>query len=79
MPTEAKKRVTGDGHASKELVARCLSSLLGLQGVGRLPHDATDGLALAYAFALGIRSTLRLNAGAEFTLRTNSRKPERLP
>lgn len=62
MPTEAKRRVTGDGHASKELVARCLKSLLGLQGVERLPHDATDGLALAYALGLEIRSSLRLKS-----------------
>ena len=67
MPTEAKRRVTGDGHASKELVARCLRSLLGLQSVGRLPHDATDGLALAYALGLGIRGSLRLKSSRRGT------------
>ncbi len=60
MPTEAKRRVTGDGHATKEMVARCLRALLGLSDRIKAPHDATDGLGLAYALALEMRSTLRL-------------------
>jgi crossover junction endodeoxyribonuclease RuvC len=59
MPTEAKRRITGMGHASKEQVAKMILSLLGLTQLKDLPHDATDGLALAYAFALDLQKDLK--------------------
>lgn len=48
--TSAKKIITGNGYSAKEKVAGALGSLLQVE-FGRLPFDATDALALAYAFA----------------------------
>lgn len=61
MPTEAKRSVTGDGHADKETVARCIKALLKLGDIGKLPFDATDGLALSYALAIQLRQSLRVS------------------
>lgn len=50
LPTRVKKALTGNGHASKEQVARVVGVWLG----GRDPSwssDATDALALAIAHA----------------------------
>jgi crossover junction endodeoxyribonuclease RuvC len=47
-PASAKKAVLGHGGASKEQVARMISTLL-RSGPLDVPSDATDALALAYA------------------------------
>jgi crossover junction endodeoxyribonuclease RuvC len=49
-PAEVKLAVTGQGGASKELVARMVCARLGLR---RVPHppDITDALAVAIALA----------------------------
>jgi crossover junction endodeoxyribonuclease RuvC len=48
-PSEAKKCVTGNGLAAKEQVAAVLPKLLRLAELD-VPIDATDALALAFAF-----------------------------
>ncbi len=45
-PTEIKKSMTGNGHASKEQVARSVAAQLGL-GEPPTPLDVTDALAIA--------------------------------
>lgn len=49
-PSDAKKRITGNGRAAKEQVAAMVPRLLGVADLD-LPSDATDALALALAFA----------------------------
>lgn len=47
-PAEVKKALTGNGSADKSIVARCVALELGSEeGMHKLRHDATDGLALA--------------------------------
>ncbi len=53
--TSAKKIISGNGRAEKETIARTMSSLLGFS-LEKLPYDATDALAIAYAD--GIRNRL---------------------
>ena len=48
-PSEAKKCVTGNGLAAKEQVAAVLPKLLRLAELD-VPIDATDALALAFAY-----------------------------
>lgn len=50
-PTQAKKRVTGEGRAPKTHVAQCLSRLLNVS-LDRIPLDASDALGIAYAHCL---------------------------
>lgn len=49
--TSAKKIITGNGRADKVTVAKMMSSLLGFT-LEKLPFDATDALAIAYADAM---------------------------
>lgn len=49
--TSAKKIITGNGRADKVTVAKMMSSLLGFS-LEKLPFDATDALAIAYADAM---------------------------
>lgn len=49
--TQVKKTVTGQGHATKEEVARALEVLIGFSR-GHLPYDVTDAVAIAVAFGL---------------------------
>ncbi|MBX9703179.1 MAG: crossover junction endodeoxyribonuclease RuvC, partial [Silvanigrellaceae bacterium] len=46
--TSAKKLISGNGRADKLEVAKAMSSLLGFP-LEKLPYDATDALAIAYA------------------------------
>lgn len=50
-PAEVKRIIAGNGAASKEQVYKALQALLGFER-GRLPLDASDALAIAYASAL---------------------------
>jgi crossover junction endodeoxyribonuclease RuvC len=50
-PAEVKRIIAGNGAASKEQVYQALQALLGFER-GRLPLDASDALAIAYASAL---------------------------
>jgi crossover junction endodeoxyribonuclease RuvC len=50
-PAEVKRIVAGKGAATKEQVYQSLQAILGFQR-GRLPLDASDALAIAYASAL---------------------------
>ena len=50
-PRQAKKMITGQGHASKQQVADTLRTLFNRETVG-LPLDATDALAIALAGVL---------------------------
>lgn len=52
-PTQVKKSVTGQGHASKEQVAAALKYLIGFE-LGDLPHDASDAIAIALSHALSL-------------------------
>lgn len=52
-PTQVKKSITGQGHASKEQVAAALKYLLGFDR-GDLPHDASDAIAIALSHALSL-------------------------
>jgi crossover junction endodeoxyribonuclease RuvC len=58
--TSAKKMVSGNGRAEKMAVARVMSQLLGFS-MEKLPFDATDALAIAYADAL----RYKMNGGAD--------------
>ena len=49
-PSEAKRRVTGNGNAAKSQVAAMVPRLVAMPDVD-LPEDATDALALALAYA----------------------------
>jgi crossover junction endodeoxyribonuclease RuvC len=49
--TEVKKMIAGDGRAHKKSVAQIISTLLDVD-VEKLPYDATDAMAIAYAQAL---------------------------
>lgn len=49
--TTVKKIISGRGHASKEEVHLALKALIGFDK-GRLPHDASDALAIALSFGL---------------------------
>ena len=51
-PTEVKKLVTGQGHASKENVSAALQSLIGFNR-GSLPYDVTDAVAIALSYCMG--------------------------
>ncbi len=50
-PTEVKKQITGNGHATKEDVARALLAILGFDR-GTMPFDVSDAAAIAYCHAL---------------------------
>ncbi len=58
--TSAKKLISGNGRADKMCIARMMSQLLGFS-MEKLPFDATDALAIAYADAL----RYKLNGGAD--------------
>jgi crossover junction endodeoxyribonuclease RuvC len=62
-PTHVKKSLTGNGHASKEQVARMAGQWLGYSDPS-WSSDATDALALAVIHAHAIRQQRRLPAGA---------------
>jgi len=49
--THVKKTITGQGHATKEQVARSLEVLIGFKR-GELPYDVTDAVAVAVTFGL---------------------------
>ena len=49
--TEVKKIITGSGRAQKKSVAQMMQSLLNID-IDKLPYDATDAIAIAYAQAL---------------------------
>lgn len=50
--TQAKKLLTGSGHAGKPQMQRAVASLLGLRVLPQ-PHDVADAIAIAVA---GVRS-----------------------
>jgi crossover junction endodeoxyribonuclease RuvC len=52
-PTQVKKTITGQGHATKDQVAAALKYLLGFDR-GNLPHDASDAIAIALSHALSL-------------------------
>lgn len=52
-PTQVKKTITGQGHATKDQVALSLKYLLGFDR-GDLPHDASDAIAIALSHALSL-------------------------
>lgn len=52
-PTQVKKTITGQGHATKDMVATALKYLLGFDR-GELPHDASDAIAIALSHALSL-------------------------
>lgn len=49
--TSAKKMISGNGRADKQSIAKIMSNLLGFP-LEKLPFDATDALAIAYADSL---------------------------
>ena len=49
--TSAKKMISGNGRADKLSIAKMMSNLLGFP-MEKLPFDATDALAIAYADSL---------------------------
>lgn len=50
-PTQVKKTTTGQGHASKEQIARAVELLLGFKR-GNLTFDVTDAIAIALCQAM---------------------------
>ena len=61
-PTQVKKSVTGNGHASKEQVARMVGQWL-RDADPSWSSDATDALALAIVHAHTLKQRLHLPAG----------------
>ncbi len=57
-PTQVKQHITGSGSASKQQVATALAKMLRLN-LDRVPHDATDALALACCYHLTSRHPVR--------------------
>ena len=62
LPTHVKKSLTGNGHASKEQVARMVGQWLGHREAS-WSADATDALALAVVHAHTMAQQRRLPAG----------------
>lgn len=58
--TAAKKIITGNGRADKSSIAKVMSATLGFV-LEKLPYDATDALAIAYAD--GVRHKMKLKNG----------------
>jgi crossover junction endodeoxyribonuclease RuvC len=56
-PAEVKRIVAGHGAATKEQVYQALQALLGFNK-GRLPHDASDALAIALTASLSLLSPI---------------------
>src|SRR5690606_26163642 len=50
-PAAVKKRIAGNGRATKEQVAAAVLTFVGFRR-GDLPFDATDAVAIALAFGL---------------------------
>lgn len=50
-PNEVKKIITGNGHSSKEAIARCLKALIQFDQ-GSLPFDVTDAVAIAMSYGM---------------------------
>ncbi len=50
-PTQVKKTITGQGHASKDQIARAVETIAGFQR-GNLPFDVTDAIAIALTYGL---------------------------
>jgi crossover junction endodeoxyribonuclease RuvC len=50
-PTKVKNMITGQGHATKEQIARALEVLVGFRR-GDLPFDVTDAVAIAVTYGL---------------------------
>ena len=63
LPTQVKKSLTGNGHASKEQIARMVGQWLGTQDPA-WSADATDALALAIVHAHIGRQQRNLPVGA---------------
>lgn len=57
--TSAKKIVSGQGRATKESIAKIMSSTLGFV-LEKLPYDATDALAIAYADGVRQKSQMKI-------------------
>jgi crossover junction endodeoxyribonuclease RuvC len=70
-PASAKKALVGAGAAHKSQVAAMVQRLLSLDAQPE-PHDATDALALALAWAL--RGERRVQAAAVRTTRSTRRR-----
>ncbi|SMF79351.1 crossover junction endodeoxyribonuclease RuvC [Pseudobacteriovorax antillogorgiicola] len=58
-PTEVKKTVTGNGHASKEDISLSLKCLIGFDR-GGLPFDVTDAVAIALSYGMKVGITERI-------------------
>jgi len=56
-PAQVKRIIAGNGAATKEQVYMALQALMGFNR-GRLPLDASDALAIAYAASLDIFSPI---------------------
>jgi Holliday junction resolvasome RuvABC endonuclease subunit len=57
--TSAKKIVSGQGRATKESIAKIMSATLGFV-LEKLPYDATDALAIAYADGVRQKNQLKI-------------------
>ncbi len=51
LPNEIKQVVTGNGHASKEMMQSAVQKRLGLDETPS-PHDVADAIAIAFCFLL---------------------------
>ncbi len=54
-PTQVKKTITGQGHATKEQIALALKYLLSFDR-GELPADASDAVAIGLSYGLSFNS-----------------------
>ena len=50
-PTQVKKMITGQGHASKDQIARAVETIAGFHR-GHMPFDVTDAVAIALTYGL---------------------------
>ena len=67
-PTQVKKTITGQGHATKEQIAAALKYLLAFDR-GELPADASDAVAIGLSYGLSFNS-MKLAPSRPSTQRT---------
>jgi crossover junction endodeoxyribonuclease RuvC len=63
-PAQVKRLIAGHGAATKEQVYQALQGLMGFNK-GRLPHDASDALAIALTVSLSLTPGLTKSASAQ--------------
>lgn len=70
-PAQVKRLIAGHGAASKDQVYMALQALMGFNK-GRLPHDASDALAIALTASLSLTTLFTVKKPANSQVRRSS-------